>query len=97
MTTQHYIFLIFLVIHFFVTLKYQRKVYRSRILEPKGKVIHSILIWLFPFVWWQMIKGYLNEDLPTNTKTLRDKRRKERDDGGFYESKKGFPGNSLGR
>ncbi len=90
MKAIHYILIIGLILHIVYGVKYQKQILKSTLLEPKQKLINSILIWSIPFIWYIFLKGFINEDNPTITKKLRKKYRKKDDTGGFYESRKGF-------
>jgi hypothetical protein len=58
MTAQEYILfallLIYLVFTFLFAIKFRKK---AMIYSPKQKRLHSILIWLIPFIWIILLKS----------------------------------------
>lgn len=87
-----YLFLfIFFIAHLIYTYRVQLKINSNILLSKKQKVLNSILIWLIPFIWYNIIKGLLTVDYGVMTKSKRDKLIKKKS-GGFYESGKGITG-----
>lgn len=73
------------------TLVIQRKIILNIDLSPKQKTIHSILIWLIPFLWYYLVKDLMKTDKGPMTRSKRDKLKKDMN-GGFYESGVGTSG-----
>jgi len=83
---------IVLIVYLFVNIYFIRQISKSKILETRQKVINSVLIWFIPILWYIILKIYINEESPTVTRAYREEQRKNKKQGGFYESGKGFYG-----
>ena len=77
--------LIFFVYIYF-TYKFQIVILKTNMLNSNQKKINSILIWLIPFLWFWLIKGFIK---PSKTITKKDRDKKK---GSFYESGIGISG-----
>ena len=85
-----YILLIILGgIHLIYTIRIQRKVSASILLNRKQKILNTVMIWLIPYIWYQLIKNLIHPNYEIMTKTKREQL-KNKKGGGFYESGKGI-------
>jgi len=87
-----YILLIILFCtHILYTLRVQKKINSTILLNKRQKKLNSIMIWLIPFIWYQLIKGFIHPNPEIMTKKRRNKLI-EKNGGEFYESGKGITG-----
>jgi hypothetical protein len=81
------IFLIYISITIYVTIRINKSFYISE----EMRKLHKKLIWILPFLGPLILKNFWRREkinkFPTNTKTQRDKNQKY---GDFYESGKGM-------
>lgn len=89
-TFLNLIILIVFLIYIYKTSKMYKTIQKSIILSDRGKLIHSIMIWLIPFLWYALFKDLIEHKSRTMTKRRREKLSKGK--GSFYESRKGFHG-----
>ena len=59
------IFVIF-IIHFYFSLKFSKKIYQYIGYSKNRKIIHIILVWFLPFIWYYLIKDLIKIS-PINT------------------------------
>jgi len=52
------------------------------------KIFHIVMVWLIPFLWYYLVKGFIISNMRTMTKEERD--RLSAKSGGFRESGKGM-------
>ena len=67
-----------------------RNINASPILSSRNKVFHIVIVWLIPFLWYYLVKGFIISNMKTMTKEERD--RLGAKSGGFRESGKGMYG-----
>lgn len=89
-TFLNLIILIVFLIYIYKTSKMYKTIQKSIILSDRGKLIHSIMIWLIPFWWYALFKDLIEHKSRTMTKRRRGKLSKGK--GSFYESRKSFHG-----
>jgi hypothetical protein len=81
MTVKAYIFIALALIYFVYTFLFAIKFRKAvTIYSPKQKQLHSILIWLIPFIWVILLKS-LTKPAPGSHHYP-----KKKGDDGFYES-----------
>ena len=73
-----------------LTLQMTRNINASPILSSRNKVFHIVMVWLIPFLWYYLVKGFIISNMKTMTKEERD--RLSAKSGGFRESAKGMYG-----
>ena len=88
---KYFFFFILFIAHLIYTYRIQQKINSNILLSKKQKKMNSILIWLIPFIWYNIIKDLITVDYGVMTKSKRDKLIKKKS-GGFYESGKGITG-----
>ncbi|MBW8331978.1 MAG: hypothetical protein K0M40_08155 [Prolixibacteraceae bacterium] len=84
---KYYLLFGLLTVYFIWTLRYAIKFNRTdAFFNKRQKLIHNVLIWLFPFIWI-MILETISKPTPgtANNKKAKDK-------GNFYESEIGIWG-----
>jgi hypothetical protein len=81
------IFLSFILIaYLYFSIKTQKKILKYHVFNRQQKIIHSILVWLLPFIWGYVLRAVMN---PTpGSAEMYNKRQDQQPH--FYESKKGF-------
>ena len=86
-----YLFLL-IVIYFYVdfTLQMTRNIKVSPILSDRNEILHIVMVWLIPFLWYYLVKGFIISNMKTMTKEERDRLNSK--NGNFYESGKGMYG-----
>jgi len=72
------------------TLQMTRNIKVSPILSDRNKKLHIVMVWLIPFLWYYLVKGFIISNMKTMTKEERD--RLNGKNGNFYESGKGMYG-----
>ena len=85
MILKYTFFLIIICAYLWFTSKTQIRINKNLVLTKNQKIINSILIWIIPFIWMNLIKELLNDQMEPMT---RDKRKKllKKQRGGFTES-----------
>ena len=91
MKAKYIILILLFLLYLIYTINAQRKIISTINLNTKKKIVHSILIWVIPFLWYYLIKDLITIDKGPMTKRKRDKLAKQKR-GGFYESGKGMYG-----
>ncbi len=90
MEIKQILFTVFLLLHLFFGIRFQRRILASIFLDRRQKIINSILIWILPFFWYNILRLFINEENPTATKREREAMRKRKKSDGFYESGNGI-------
>lgn len=80
----------FISIYVYCTIHWMHTIRNSMNLPYRSKVIHSICVWLIPFLWYYLFRGFIESKYEVMTKHTRDELDKKR--GGFTESNKGIYG-----
>ena len=91
MKLKYILLIIFSLIHLIFTYRIQKKISSNILLNRKQKLLNSVMIWIFPFVWYNIVKDLIMSDYSIMTKSKRDKLIIKKG-GGFYESGKGITG-----
>ena len=91
MELKNILLVILVLIYLYYTFRIQLKINSNILLSKKQKVLNSILIWIIPFIWYNLVKDLITPDDRIMTKQKRDKLIKKKG-GGFYESGKGITG-----
>ena len=86
-------FLTYLILgsYFMFSIYAQIRINRIPLLSKKRKSFHTIMSWLIPFLWFLIVKDFIDYESYTMTKRVRDKRLRARNPK-YYESRKGFFG-----
>lgn len=84
------IILVAILVYIYVskTYTYSIVIYTSLVLNKTQKILHCILTWLIPFLWFYMFKDFYANTNNTMTKDIRDKMNGK--SGGFTESNIGI-------
>ena len=90
MEIKHVFFAVFLLLHLFFGIRFQRRILASILIDRRQKIINSILIWILPLFWYNILRLFINEENPTVTKLEREAMRKQKKSDGFYESGNGI-------
>ena len=90
MEIKHVFFAVFLLLHLFFGIRFQRRILASILIDRRQKIINSILIWILPFFWYNILRLFINEENPTVTKLEREAMRKQKKSDAFYESGNGI-------
>lgn len=61
------------------------KINKAKSVSDSYKLRHSILTCLIPFVWYYLIKDFLDKNNKVVTKSVREQRKKKQDIANFYE------------
>ena len=78
MEIKHVFFAVFLLLHLFFGIRFQRRILASILIDRRQKIINSILIWILPFFWYNILRLFINEENPTVTKLEREAMRKQK-------------------
>lgn len=84
---EYYFLFGLLIVYFILTLSFAIKFNKTDVFfNKRQKLIHNVLIWLFPFIWIMILKTILKPTPGTaNNKKAKNK-------GSFYESEIGIWG-----
>jgi len=84
------VLLLLLFIHLGTSSYYQTQIIKGDALSKSQKVLNSILVWIIPVLWFQLIKDLLMHKTVVITKKKREQIRKKSDQAHFYDSKQGW-------
>lgn len=87
-----YVILVAIIAYVYVskTYTYSLVIYTSFHLNNKQKIVHCVMVWLLPFVWYYLFKDIYTHTNAAMTKDVRDKMNAKQ--GGFTESNTGING-----
>ncbi|MFI5219482.1 MAG: hypothetical protein ACHQNT_08320 [Bacteroidia bacterium] len=81
-----------LLVYLYFSIKIQRRILKYHVFTRNQKIIHSILVWLLPFIWGFILTAILKKPLPGSAEFFEER---NNHDSGYYESGTGHLGGGI--